>query len=90
MKGLLYEDRDYLCICITCFRVISADTVVATKMGDDLDQIDDVGEIAEIMKSLHIPTIGLTGCEAMKNKLRDFLEESATKRVSEVSAIFFF
>ena len=59
-------------------------------MGDDLDQMDDVGEIAEIMKSLHIPTIGLTGCEAMKNKLRDFLEESATKRVSEVSAIFFF
>ena len=59
-------------------------------MGDDLDQMDDVGEIAEIMKSLHIPTKGLTGCKEMKDKLRDFLEESATKRVSEVSAIFFF
>ena len=59
-------------------------------MDDDLDQMDDVGEIAEIMKSLHIPTKGLTGCEAMKDKLRDFLEESATKRVSEVTAIFFF
>ena len=59
-------------------------------MGDDLDQIDDVGEIVEIMKSLHISTKGLQGCKAMKDKLRDFLEESATKRVSEVSAIFFF
>ena len=59
-------------------------------MGDALDQIDDMGEIFEIMKSLQIPTKGLTGCEAMKSKLRDFLEESATKRVSEVSAIFFF
>lgn len=58
-------------------------------MGDDLDQIDDVGEIVEIMKSLHIPTKGLEGCKAMKDKLRDFLKESATKRVSEVSAIFF-
>lgn len=59
-------------------------------MGDDLDQIDDVGEIVEIMKSLHISTKGLQGCKAMKDKLRDFLKESATKRVSEVSAIFFF
>ena len=59
-------------------------------MGDDLDQMDDVGEIAEIMKSLHIPTKGLKNCEEMKDKLRDFLEESATKRVSEVTAIFFF
>ena len=59
-------------------------------MGDDLDQIDDVGEIVEIMKSLHITTKGLQSCEAMKDKLRDFLKESATKRVSEVSAIFFF
>ena len=59
-------------------------------MDDALDQIDDIGEICEIMKSLHIPTRGLNGCEAMKDKLRDFLKESATKRVSEVSAIFFF
>ena len=59
-------------------------------MGDDLDQIDDVGEILEIMTSLHIPTKGLQSCEAMKDKLRDFLKESATKRVSEVGAIFFF
>ena len=58
-------------------------------MGDDLDQIEDM-EIFEIIKSLHIPTTGLKGGEAMKNKLRDFLKESATKRVSEVSAIFFF
>ena len=58
-------------------------------MGDDLDQIDDMGEIFEIMKSLQIPTQGLQNCEEMKAKVRDFLKESATKRDSEVSAIFF-
>ena len=70
--------------------LISADTVVAKKMGDALDQIDDMGEIFEIMKSLQIPTKGLKNCEEMKAKIRDFLKESATKRVSEVGAIFFF
>ena len=58
-------------------------------MGDGLDQIDDMGEICEIMKSLQIPTKGLKNCEEMKAKLRDFLKESATKRVSEVSILFF-
>ena len=70
--------------------LISADTVVAKKMGDALDQIDDMGEIFEIMKSLQIPTKGLKNCEEMKAKIRDFLKESATKKVSEVSALFFF
>ena len=72
--------------------LISADTVVANykKMGDALDQIDDMGEIFEIMKSLQIPTKGLKNCEEMKAKIRDFLKESATKKVSEVSALFFF
>ena len=69
--------------------LISADTVVAKKMGDALDQIDDMGEIFEIMKSLQIPTKGLKNCEEMKAKIRDFLKESATKKVSEVSALFF-
>ena len=59
-------------------------------MGDALDQIDDMGEIFEIMKSLQIPTKGLKNCEEMKAKIRDFLKESATKKVSEVSALFFF
>ena len=59
-------------------------------MGDGLDQIDDMGEIFEIMKSLQIPTKGLKNCEEMKAKLRDFLKESATKKVSEVSDLFFF
>ena len=59
-------------------------------MGDGLDQIDDMGEIFEIMKSLQIPTKGLKNCEEMKAKLRDVLKESATKKVSEVSALFFF
>ena len=59
-------------------------------MGDALDQIDDMGEIFEIMKSLQIPTKGLKKFEEMKAKIRDFLEESATKKVSEVSALFFF
>ena len=70
------------------FALISADTVVAIKMGDGLDQMDDMGEICEIMKSLQIPTKGLKNCEEMKAKLRDFLNESATKRVSEVSILF--
>ena len=58
-------------------------------MGDALDQIDDMGEIFEIMKSLQIPTKGLKKFEEMKAKIRDFLKESATKKVSEVSALFF-
>ena len=58
-------------------------------MGDGLDQIDDMGEICEMMKSLQIPTKGLKNCEEMKAKLRDFLNESASKRVSEVSILFF-
>lgn len=58
-------------------------------MGDGLDQMDDMGEICEMMKSLQIPTKGLKNCEEMKAKLRDFLNESATKRVSEVSILFF-
>ena len=71
------------------FALISADTVVAIKMGDGLDQMDDMGEICEMMKSLQIPTKGLKNCEEMKAKLRDFLKESATKRVSEVGILFF-
>ena len=63
-------------------------TVVVTKMGDDLDQIDDLGEICDILRSLNIPTKGLNERE-MKAKLRHYLEESATKRVSEVSTLFF-
>lgn len=58
-------------------------------MGDGLDQIDDIGDIIEIMKSLQIPTKGLKNCEEMKAKLRDFLKESATKGVSKVSALIF-
>ena len=69
--------------------LLSADTVVAIKMCDGLDQIDDMGEICEIMKSLQISTKGLKNCEEMKAKLRDFLNESATKRVSEVSILSF-
>ena len=59
-------------------------------MGDGLDQIDDMGEICEIMKSLQIPTKGLKNSEEMKAKLRDFLNASATKRVSEVEYPIFF
>ena len=69
--------------------MISADRVVAIKMGDGLDQIDDMGDIIEIMRSLQIQTKGLKNCEEMKAKLRDFLKESATKGVSKVSALIF-
>ena len=55
-------------------------------MGDALDQIDDIREICDIMKSLHIPTKGLKGGEEMKEKLREFLKK---KRDSEVSTPFF-
>lgn len=58
-------------------------------MGDGLDQIDDMGDIIEIMRSLQIQTKGLKNCEEMKAKLRDFLKESATKGVSKVSALIF-
>ena len=78
-----------LCVCIHTVALLSADTVVAIKMGDGLDQIGDMGEICKIMKSLQIPTKGLKNFEEMKAKLRDFLKHSATKRVSEVSALFF-
>lgn len=57
-------------------------------MADDLDRIDDLFEIFEIMKALHIPTRGLEGLNETRAKLRQFLEESATRRVSEVSTLF--
>ena len=65
-----------------------SDTVVVTKIGDDLDQIDDLGDICDILRSLNIPTKGLNERE-MKAKLRHYLEESATKRVCEVSILIF-
>lgn len=57
-------------------------------MADDLDRIDDLFEIFEIMKALHISTRGLEGLNETRAKLRQFLEESATRRVSEVSTLF--
>ena len=57
-------------------------------MGDNLDKIDDLGEICDILRSFHIPTKGLNEME-MKAKLRRYLEKSAMKRVSEVSTLFF-
>ena len=89
MKGLLYIRTANFAYASHAFALISADRLVAIKMGDGLDQIDDMGEICEIMKSLQIPTKGLKNCEEMKAKLRDFLKESATKRVSEVGILFF-
>lgn len=82
--SLCHEDKQ-LCLCIHTVELFSADTVVASNMGDDLDQIDDMGEICDIMKSFHIPTKGLKGCEEVKAKLREFLKESATKRISKVN-----
>ena len=63
-------------------------TVAVTKMGDDLDQIDDLGDICDILRSLNISTKGLNERE-MKAELRHYLEESATKRVCEVSILIF-
>ena len=65
-----------------------SDTVVVTMIGDDLDQIDDLGDICDILRSLNIPTKGLNERE-MKAKLSHYLDESATKRVCEVSTLFF-
>ena len=89
LQGFLYIRTANFAYASHAFALISADRVVAIKMGDGLDQIDDMGEICEIMKSLQIPTKGLKNCEEMKTKLRDFLKESGTKRVSEVSILFF-
>ena len=89
MKGLLYIRTANFAYASRAFALISADRPVAIKMGDGLDQIDDMGEICEIMKSLQIQTKGLKNCEEMKAKLRDFLKKSATKRVNEVSILFF-
>lgn len=57
-------------------------------MADDLDRIDDLYEIFEIMRALHIQTTGLKSLDETKAKLRKFLVESATRRVSEVSTLF--
>ena len=88
MKGFFTRTANFA-YASHAFALISADRVVAINMGDGLDQIDDMGEICGIMKSLQIPTKGLKNCEEMKAKLRDFLKESATKRVNEVSILFF-
>ena len=88
MKGFFTRTANFA-YASHAFALISADRVVAINMGDGLDQIDDMGGICGIMKSLQIPTKGLKNCEEMKAKLRDFLKKSATKRVNEVSILFF-
>ena len=43
------------------------------------------GEIIEMMKSLHIPTKGYDKKEDLRNKLREHLERSSTRKIGEVS-----
>ena len=42
-------------------------------------------EIGEMMKSLRISTTGLNQLEELRNKLREHLEGSSTRKIGEVS-----
>lgn len=42
-------------------------------------------QIVEMMKSLRIPTNGLTELGEIRNRLREHLEGSSTRKIGEVS-----
>lgn len=57
-------------------------------MSSKLDEIDDIAELCEIVKSFGLKTKGLNTSDQMKSRLSEhlkYLEGSSTRKVGEVS-----
>ena len=59
------------------------------KMSGQLDEIDDMGELYEMMTFFRIPTKGLKNLDDMKAVLREHLEGSSNRKVGEVSTDYY-